>query len=122
MNFLKIKCICSKKILNHLRNYVSFRALDKDMTSKHILKKEQELGFIEKTSKAYSRVSLNLAKPTLNLVFLAFNEWRPYHTAISQLICSANQWACFYMIKTLVVEKLNQTVIFETIDLTDALR
>lgn len=74
MNFLKVKCICSKKILNHLKNYVSFRALDKDMTSKHILKKEQELGFIEKTSKAYSRVSLNLAKPTLNLVFLAFNE------------------------------------------------
>ena len=58
MNFLKIKRICSKKILNHLRNYVSLRALDKDMTSKQSSTKEQELGFIEKTPKAHLRVSV----------------------------------------------------------------
>ena len=29
-----------------------------------------------------------------------------YHIEISPLICSANQWACFYMIRTSVMKEL----------------
>ena len=37
---------------------------------------------------------------------LLFHDGDPYHIETSPLICSANQWTCFYMIETYFMKKL----------------
>ena len=40
--------------------------------------------------------------------FNFFHDGGPYHIETSQLICRANEWTGFYMIRTFVMKELNK--------------
>ena len=59
--------------------------------------------------KGYEAVNVMLLKMLfgkLPVAYKLFHDGGPYHIETSPLICSANQWAGFYMLETSVMKEL----------------
>ena len=75
--------------------------------------KQSNLDFWQGSEHAYAQqmftfcVTVEVSILT-NTIRKLFHDGGPYHIETSPLTCSANQWTGFYMIRTSVMEELNE--------------
>ena len=64
----------------------------------------------QKIRKKMKGLSKYVKQVIWSMIFELFHDGGRYHIETSPLICSANQWAGFYMITTSVMKELNYTL------------